>query len=228
MLNALIFALLLALASILSETIFLKKRRSGKHGISLLWKAAASGSFCLTGAVLAGASGSPQGPVICLGLTMGLMGDVLLGLRKLFPGQHDLAFRAGALAFSVGHVFYMIALGQTARLPWAPVLLIFLVLMAGAELFARRGGFAKHKMHLPGLLYIGIEACMAAMALTLPWLHRTPGAFLFAAGSLSFFCSDSLLCAYSFGTMKTLSCDRAVHVTYLCAQLLIAFSVPFL
>ena len=83
-------------------------------------------------------------------------------------------------------------------------------------------------MHLPGLFYIGVEALLCACSLTL--LSRRPGSFslVLALGGICFLVSDNLLCAFSFGHLRSTFVDRLLHITYLAAQLCIGLSIFFL
>ena len=51
---------------------------------------------------------------------------------------------------------------------------------------------------------------------------------MFAVAGVCFAVSDNILCAQSYGNKKTAGMNRAVHVTYYAAQLLIAWSMIFI
>ena len=208
------------------EKDFLGLRRAGRDRAALIFKGLASLCFVTVGCLAAALRG--QGWITAAGLGMGLCGDLLLGLRKQLPKHHDAFFVAGAAAFSLGHGFYLASLRQSFGAGLLPALGIAAVLTAGSELYARRAGFAQGKMHLPGLAYIGVEAWMCGMALLGLWMVPGIASGLFTLGGLSFFVSDNLLCAYSFGNRKTEAVDNLLHGTYLAAQLLIGWSILFL
>ena len=86
----------------------------------------------------------------------------------------------------------------------------------------------ENRIRTAALLYVAIEAFMSAMALILSYSHTNLGTLLLVTGSFSFFTSDNLLCAYTFGDLKNTEIDYAVHVTYVGAQLFIAWSILFL
>ena len=210
------------------EILFLRIRSRGRHLAALLLKGAASLCFCLTGILFAAGSDFSCRWYVAAGLGLGLAGDVLLALRKLYPSHHDLIFSAGALAFCLGHGCYMWALGSLVPGLISKAMPVFLVLVIGSELFARRAGFRESRMHLPGMIYIAVEALMCSMALALCSLEPGPGAVLFSLGGISFLISDNLLCGFSFGSLKTRKTDLLLHVTYLLAQNAIAWSILFL
>ena len=216
-------SLLLTPLSCIFEIIFLNCRKKQQHLKALLYKGLAALCFCTVGLLLTLYKG--RGFYITAGLFLGLLGDELLALRKIRPCRHDLFFSAGAVAFCLGHGCYMAALlkAQTGLLPGGVPL--FLILTALSEIFAHKAGFSKGKMHLPGLFYIAIEAFMCALALVSLGNQPGIGTLLFGLGGLSFLISDNLLCAYSFGRLKTPAVDTWLHITYLAAQLLIAWSI---
>lgn len=219
----LIFSLLLTLVCCVSETLFLRRRTAGQHWAAFFLKGLAA--LCFVGVGLLLSLHTHQGSLVVWGLVFGLVGDQLLALRKIFPAHHNLTFVSGALAFSAGHVCYMAALVSMEEGLLLPALPAFLILVAGSELFAHKAGFSTGSMHLPGLAYIGIEAAMCALALARLWAAPGLSAALFAAGGLFFLVSDNLLCAYSFGSLKTRAVDWWLHITYIAAQLLIAWSI---
>ena len=218
--------ILLSLFCCLLEILFLRQRSAGNHIRALILKVLASLCFCLVG--IWGSICRGWGFVISAGLVCGLLGDLLLGLRKLRPHHHDLIFVAGALAFSLGHVLYSYALVRLQSGLLLPSLPIFLILVLLSELFARKSGFSQGNMHIPGLFYIGVEGVMCALALSAYGKNPTLGTGLFALGGISFLVSDNLLCAFSFGSLRNSFTDRLLHATYLMAQLFIAWSIFFL
>ena len=84
------------------------------------------------------------------------------------------------------------------------------------------------KLQLPAVGYIALVVFMAAAACSAAVRGFSVGLLLFAAGGICFAVSDNLLCAYCFGTGRSRSVDRAVHISYYAAQLLIAWSLRFL
>ena len=223
-----ILGILLSLDSAIFETLFLRQRSEGNHRISLFYKVLASAGFCGVGLLTALYAGKIQGCLIFGGLAMGLLGDFLLGMRKLSQKDHTVYFFLGMLVFSGGHIFYLTAVYRLCRLSSSAVFLVFLILMLCAETFLYAHKIRQWKVHLAGLIYIAVEALMAAASLVLAYCHTSLGSLLLATGAISFFASDNLLCAYTFGDLKIPEVDQAVHVTYLGAQIFIAWSILFL
>lgn len=223
-----VLSLLLTGISILFETAFLKRRMQGNHWVSLGYKVLAAAGFCGIALLTALYVGSYWGYLILFGLFMGLIGDFLLALRKVSKKHHDLFLFLGAMVFSAGNLFYISALHHLRPYSLYQVFPVFLILMACAESFLLVHRVRKPQIHIPALLYIAIEAYMSATALILAYSRTGLGTLFFVTGSFSFFASDNLLCAYSFGDLKSREIDYALHITYISAQLLIAWSILFL
>lgn len=163
---------------------------------------------------------------VVAGLCCGLLGDQLLALRfEICRDKHDLVFALGALAFSVGHVFYLLALyGRDAGLlrPSLPPLVLGMALSA---VYARVRHIDPGKFRAAGIVYIGLVVFMAATACALAARSFSVGTLLFAVGGVCFAVSDNLLCARSFGGARSESVNSAIHITYYAAQLLFAWSL---
>ena len=95
-------------------------------------------------------------------------------------------------------------------------------------LFFRSKKVQAGKLQLPAVGYIALVVFMDAVACSAAVRGFSVGLLLFAAGGICFAVSDNLLCAYCFGTGRSRSVDRAVHISYYAAQLLIAWSLRFL
>ena len=195
---------------------------------SAFWlKGGAGLCFVLTAALLLPWSGDGRySPLILGGLLLGLLGDQLLALRFVWPDRHDQMFLTGTLSFAAGHVLYLLALSRrfpgalTAGLPfWAGLLLL-----SGLFLLWQRANAGK--LQVPGLLYIALVCLMAASACGACLRSREPAALFFALGGLCFVFSDDLLSARCFGKVKkSLGTNRAIHISYYLAQLLIAWTL---
>ena len=72
------------------------------------------------------------GIMIIVGMVFGLIGDIVLDLKIMYPEKNDTYFLIGTGSFAVGHVFYFIAglltmldSGNAIALSWAiPVALV--------------------------------------------------------------------------------------------------------
>jgi uncharacterized membrane protein YhhN len=156
---------------------------------------------------------------ILLGLVFGLVGDVCLAL----PGNR--AFRIGLLAFLVGHLFYVWAFADLARLEdWAsPVQLVVLAFSIGAFVWLR-----PHlgRMMIPVVVYLVVITLMLMGAWAVfrhPALDATCRAVLWT-GALCFYLSDLFVARQRFVTTQYL--NRLIGLPlYYVGQFLLAFSV---
>jgi len=166
--------------------------------------------------------------LVVAGLCFGLLGDQLLALRFLTGKRHDLMFALGALAFSVGHVWYLLALCGRGVGLLRPSLPFLVAGLAAAALYARLRRIDPGKFRCAALVYIALVVSMAAAACALAARRFSAGALLFAVGGVCFAVSDNLLLARSFGGVRTEGINSAIHISYYAAQLLIAWSLAFL
>ena len=169
----------------------------------------------------------PFGLFVLAGLCLGLLGDQLLAMRYMKPEQHDRFFSLGAAAFAFGHLLYIAALFRQG-VALALALPVFVLGFGASMLFFRSKKVQAGKLQLPAVGYIALVVFMAAAACSAAVRGFSVGLLLFAAGGICFAVSDNLLCAYCFGTGRSRSVDRAVHISYYAAQLLIAWSLRFL
>ena len=96
--------------------IFLDTERKKKYDTAVILKGTASLCFVVFGFLLAGSSRAAG--LICVGLVLGCIADVLLNLRYVFPAKGQLIFLVGILVFLAGHVMYLVAVMGMAASPW--------------------------------------------------------------------------------------------------------------
>ena len=187
-------------------------RRGSELGVWLT-KPLASAAF-VWAAFAWGAPASPFGRWLVLGLAACALGDVLL-----IPRSAPRAFRAGMLAFGVGHALFAAAFLSRGVSVTATVLAL-----AGASAFTA-GVWRWLRPHLgrddriPVLLYVGVIALMlgcaiGAVARGAPWAAGA-GALLFALSDLAV-AQDRFVAPSFTSTLWGLP-------AYYAAQLLLAF-----
>ena len=156
---------------------------------------------------------------VLAGLIWGLVGDICLAI----PGNN--AFRAGLVAFLLGHILYIVAfvgLAESAR--WiTPEYLLIAAVSVGIFLWLRPN---VGKMLFPVILYIVVISVMLAaawMAFLNPALNVTGAWFVFI-GALCFYASDIFVARDRF--MASQFANRLIGLPlYYTGQFLIAFSV---
>ena len=164
---------------------------------------------------------------VLAGLCSGLVGDALLAMRFIKPERHDAFFSLGAAVFAFGHLMYIGSLFRQGSL-LSLALPVFVLGVGASWLYQRVKKTDAGNLQLPSLLYIALVVFMASAACAAAVRGFSVGLLLFAAGGICFAVSDNLLCAYCFGTAHNRAVDRAVHISYYTAQLLIAWSLRFL
>jgi uncharacterized membrane protein YhhN len=158
---------------------------------------------------------------VLAGLVLGLIGDICLALMG------NMAFRAGLVAFLLGHIMYVVAFwGLTRPSDWSTVGHVFI---ASASL----GAFLWLRPHLgamlvPVTLYVIVISLMVASAWVVfinPEINWK-GSWTILLGALSFYASDIFVARERF--VKSKYENRLLGLpAYYYGQFLIAFSVGF-
>lgn len=205
--------------------LFMQKRTQEKHIEATILKGCAGLCFLCIGILAMLQNKSPFTLLLVCGLACGLIGDELLALRKIRPARHDLFFISGAVAFAVGHLFYMAALAGSQKHLLLYSVPVFALWMGLSGIYAHKREFRTGKMKILNTLYIGIVSCVSALAVTAAYLRPDAGSVLLALAGILFLISDNILSAFTFGNIKTRTMDIVLHVTYYAAQILIAWSI---
>jgi len=169
-------------------------------------------------------------PFVLLGLVMGLLGDVWLDLKYVFP-EKDVPFTyAGFCVFGIGHMLYLAGMllrfwpagrPMYALLPF----LLAALLSAGNALLEKpmrlRYGEFKPVVIAYGFLLFSTVLVSGSLALANGW--QVPALNLLFIGGILFALSDLILSGTYFGTGRDRPIDIALnYITYYAAQFLIA------
>lgn len=175
-------------------------------------------------------------PFVLMGLLFGLLGDIWLDLKYVFPEKDEPFTYAGFCVFGIGHVLYIAGM----LLVWAPegkpltVLLPFLLALlmsAGTALLEKPMGLRYGKMKPTVIAYGFLLFSTGTVSGLLAVLHgwRVPALNLIFAGGVLFALSDLVLSGTYFGTGKDRPIDIILnYLTYYPAQFLIASSLLLL
>jgi uncharacterized membrane protein YhhN len=175
-------------------------------------------------AFLAAASTREFSLFIALGMTLGLVGDLVLA--RLLPLAQPVLL--GMAAFGLGHIAYITAIlsfGQSRHLV-APVPLVtawivwLLIGVAGWYLVVFRG-HAPTALHWAALPYALLLASTAGVATGLAL--RTPVLVPLAIGAILFLASDLVLAGGLFGAIHVAFINDIIWLTYGPGQMLIVF-----
>ena len=225
----LVIMIILALACCFFANAHLTCREDGEHKKSLVMKALASACFVAAGGIaVTGCWYTRFGYLTLGGLCFGLFGDVLLGLRYMYPKKKETFFAAGGACFAAGHVLYVIALtGLTPKVMYfaAPYVLLGFVL---AHNYLKKRGVKVKKLIFPGGLYELLVLFMGGCAVGAAVFALSPGTILFAVAGVFFAMSDNMLAAEQFGSAKSADRRRGLSILYYSAQIFIAFSLILL
>ena len=204
-----------------------------KSIVSMLFIAV--GLFGLHASALYGDS-SPAGAFIVLGLVCGLLGDIWLDLKYVYPEQDQLFTYAGFTVFGVGHVLYIVGMLMrfyvSDALPYVLVPIILAIVLSAANAVLEKPmkleyGRMKPTVIVYGILLFSTMLVSGGLALFYGWQEWALN-FLFAGGIL-FAVSDLVLSKTYFGTGHERLIDFVLnYFTYYPAQFLIATSVAYL
>lgn len=176
------------------------------------------------------------GVFVILGLLFGLLGDIWLDLKYVFPERNEPFTYAGFFAFGIGHILYIagMALQFCPRGAQAYVLApILLGIVCGFLTVALEKPMKLHYGKLKpiaaayGAVLFSTMLTAGNLALARGWRETTLN-MLFVGGIL-FALSDLVLSGTYFGEGKDRPADLIMnYLTYYPAQYLIAFSLYFL
>ncbi len=176
--------------------------------------------------VSGGGNGRSFAIFIAIGMTFGLLGDLILA--NLFPGGRNVM--GGILAFGVGHIFYIIGIvkltntlgGAGHPFNWGALLIWWLIALVGWYFVVFRGQQPTmlHWAALPYALLLASTAGVATGLSTITTLF-VPLAF----GAASFLLSDLILAAELFNGLNFRSIGDVIWLTYGPGQMLIVYAI---
>ena len=166
--------------------------------------------------------------LVILGLIFGFLGDELLALRFVYTKKFNAFFLSGALAFLIGHIFYLAALYGLAPGAWKLALPLTLAALAAELINTKKHSLDMGKLFLPLGFYASFVCFMGCSAVAVCIFHFSFGTLLFALAGLCFVISDSILSVQCFSDHPSDAKNRVLHVFYWAAQLLIALSPLFI
>ena len=229
----------LALASLF---IVVRIKKGGVDGI--VTKALASFGFVALGLFLMATKAGQNdfsrysSIVILCGLICGLIGDVLLDLKVVYPFHEDKYLTFGMLSFLFGHLFFIgsmsvIFAGNATKDIIFPVIFIVII----SAIFAVGIWFVTSRyMHLDygkhallSTIYAGVLLFTTVFSIYLAFSTMLTSLFIMAVGFLLFLASDLVLSLQYFGGKQSVkSLIILNHSLYYLAQILIAVSIYFI
>ena len=226
---------LFGIFSIIFAGLFCWFRASKANVFSLALKTVASVCFILCGVFAIQTVGSTSfNLLIILGLVMGLIGDIILDLKIMYPAQSDQYFTFGTTSFAIGHLFYFLAcfLFNNQHLPthiiWNILISlgVAIVMTVGIMLMSKKMKMNFGKSLYMVILYSIILNFMTAFSISIAIF--VPIFWIFAAGMILFLLSDLVLSMQYFGGRDEKVFIYINHFLYYAAQVCLAISILFL
>ena len=219
---------LFILAGFVLQALFIKSEHEEKYLLADILKGAASLMFVLIGYNDFQTVNNPFNRQFFYGLLFGMIGDILLNLRYVFPKHGQKIFLAGILAFLIGHVLYLVALIPQARHVWIWYCIIIGALAAGGLLaYIFKTMQVKKAFKIFGVFYLGAVFIMTAIALGIAVFTPTRRAIIYAIGAVLFTASDVVLIFNTFSGVTKFSLRITNLTLYYIGQILIACSLFF-
>ena len=213
---------------------FLLKCKDKRSVTGVFLKNATSIFFILTAVcgIVKNSASWKYGLLIVVGLVFGMLGDIYLDQKWVYPKDMKQYLYAGFICFGIGHLFYIPALVMTAHISMKLMIIPVIVGVAvavGNLLLEKpmKQKFGQYKAIVT--VYSFILAAMVATAVVAAFVSKHPAFIVYAIGSVLFLVSDLVLSPMYFGEGKNTPTNFIVnHVTYYLGQYMIAFSVALL
>ena len=225
---------LLTIVGLVFLLMYLPEKIRGASVRGLMLKSAVSCMFIFVGIAATACSGAEFGYFVIGGLVCGLLGDLWLDLKFIYPASDEEYTRPGFLAFAAGHLFYIIGMLRCFKgLPpvWFISAVIAAFLIGFAAVFMApllEQDYGKYKgislFYAPFLF--GTTTISAALSIRTGFSHIS--LTLMLIGGVLFALSDLVLGGTYFGKGHDRPIDYILNYAfYYGAQFLIAWSVLF-
>ena len=201
----------------------------------VLLKTAVSLLFVATAIIAAYNSSNKLNAFIISGLVLGLLGDIFLDLKYVYPKDDKLYTYAGFIVFGIGHIVYVT--GMMLQFYGDSNLLYYLIPIGGALVFVALNLILEKPLKLKFgnyKLIVSLYAFLLALnpltslliCINTSWSLTTP--IMMFVGGVSFAISDLVLSNTYFGEGHEKPIDFILnYLTYYGAQFIIAFSLFF-
>ena len=219
---------LLILLDLVLQALFIKVEHEEKYLLADILKGSASLIFVLIGYQAFLVTNNALNRLFLYGLIFGMIGDILLNLRYVFPKHGQKIFLVGILAFLIGHILYLLALIPQARHVWIWYCIAIGALAAICLLvYIFRTMEVKPAFKIFGVFYLGAVFIMTAIAIGIAIFVPNRRSILYAIGAILFTASDVVLIFNTFSGVTKFSMRIANLSLYYLGQILIACSMFF-
>lgn len=218
------FVIVLIILGFLLQGLFIVAEHAEKYLVADVLKGAASLMFVLVGYNAFLSINNSFNKQILIGLVFGLIGDVLLNLRFVFPKNGQKIFLLGILAFLIGHIMYLIAL-----IPQAQHLVTFAFIGAICAalllIYIFKTMEVKKAFKIFGIFYLGAVFVMCSIAIGIAIYAPSARSIVYAIGAILFTASDVVLIFNTFSGVSKFSLRITNLSLYYIGQILIACSM---
>lgn len=176
------------------------------------------------------------GGFVILGLLFGLLGDVYLDLKCVYPKEDKIFTYLGFIVFGIGHIIYITGMNLEYYIPGNVVYLIIPIVLAivftvGVLVLEKPMKVKYGSFKTIVVAYSFILSLMMSTAGSLAIMHsfKNMTLNLMFIGGIFFVVSDLILSGTYFGEGKERPVDLISNIViYYIAQFVIAFSLLFL
>lgn len=226
-----VFIIMILISLYLAANFTLKRaKRIGER--ALILKVIASVSFVLLGFVAFWAAKNTPSMMILPGLVFGLIGDIYLDMKYVYPESDTLYTFVGFGAFILGHVFYLIfLLNQYGSLGTGLIISAIIGVIGGVVIYLTENlmKLKYGRFRLISAFYAALLIFVTVYAGFICFARFSTSRFLFFIGLVLFLISDLILSQIYFGKNKNTPKNSILnHSAYYLAQILIASSTFFI
>ena len=221
-------SLVLFIFGMISLAFYIPEKLRGYTVRTVLMKSVVS-LFFVAVAVSAGST-AVLAPFIILGLVFGLLGDIWLDLKYVFPSYDRIFTYAGFSVFGIGHVLYCTGLlMQYGTGRYLIGSFILAAVTAGAVLLMEKMMKLSYgKMKPVVIIYSFLLFSTVFISGGLLYVKREPALWFIFIGSAFFAISDLILSGTYFGNGKKRPIDIiSNYLFYYIGQFLIAYGLTF-
>ena len=224
-------------AGTVSLILYIREKLKAYTLKSVFWKTFVSVLFLAVALCAWYGSGCMHimGVLIILGLIFGLLGDIWLDLKYVYPEHDDIFTYAGFASFSVGHILLIAGMLLRYRPEGKPLYIILPILLtilvsAGNIMMEKvmKLDFGKMRKIVFGYGAILFSTVLISGSLALYHGWQVTTLNIIFIGSILFALSDLVLSGTYFGGKERPVDIILNYLTYYPAQFLIAFSLLFL